>query len=290
MDKKLIAVIITAMVAIVLAGSVLMPIIDDAQNPAERITNATYTHEFGTMDAIRNPDLYDIVIDVNLTDDVVTIGARELDLTKSGFALVTNNGSIRINQNAGYLNYAASTTQITVNDSFTITVVDGVYTLVTDAAEPATYTWTSTDWAFITNLAGNGDYRLYSGTSTYYVNDINQIWFAHCISTNSLGFVSAHGAEAVAVSQSNAELTMALTASSVSGYTDLLTFTAPSNYAVSEGDYTGASAGYIVLPISVMAHIDAEPEPWQTMLAIIPVMLIVSLVVGVVAVITRSRY
>lgn len=287
MNKNLIAFAITSMVAIVLIGSVLMPILDDASTTPVMMTNSTTSHDFGTMDSVRDPAQYDVVITVDRTDDTLSIGAREIDLTTTYFALVTDSGAIRINQNAGYLNYAGSTSQVTVSDGFTITVVDGVYTLVTDAAEPSTYTWTSTEWAFITNLAGNGAYRLFSGSSTYYVNDVNQIWFAHCISTNSLGFVSAHGAKALAVSQSNAELTMGLTATEVSGYTDLLTFTSPSAYAVADGDYAGASSGYIVLPITVTAH--AESVAWQSMLFVIPVILIMSLIIGA-AVLVRTRY
>lgn len=282
MNMKNIAIGITSIiVSLLVITGVMIPIVNTANyEPFDNPVTTNSSVNFRSMDLVKSPDTFDSVWEMDSENDVLTIDGVETAVTNSlGIVLYSNGGSMRINANALYLNCTGVTSQTTVNGDWTLTITDGVFTLV---AGDVTYGWDGTSWILKPNVLDKGAYHVYSGTNTYYLNSLDDLYFAQ--NNNTLGFISGNGSVATGI---NADTTTSydldVTMLEVSGYGGLYTITAPSDIKLGDSD---VSPSYIVLKETVMGE-SLDKGTALTLVNLLPLFVVVGLLIGVIGLFFR---
>ena len=301
MNMKIPIIAITAFVVVVVIGSVLIPVLDDAKDDEKTVFNNNYNRYSRLLDSDIDSFSMTITWNVTTTTAYVTVGDESYNYAMSSSRvplICTEEGMLNANKvnSRGVLTYSGSASSINITDSpITIEVASGTVTLTDGASTPNVYTWDVGSWLFYPDNDGN--YTAMNTTSDkdteIYLNSIDDLYFATVINTDSLGFVSGHGATCKFFNQTDTPTyAMNLVSSQLAGYTDVITTTIGS-YTVSEDagtntDGTPFNPFITMVPRAVDGH-TSQDNSIIAIYEVIPALVIIALVVGVIALVFRSK-
>lgn len=288
MENKAVKIIIACVVGVILIGSLLVPIINDANKdistPFNNAISAAYVEKIEDLNdaditIVANGMEAEITVDGNTRTEHLQAGRNALVFSQniylrydgsSGFCMLYNTGS-------------ADGASFTSTAPVTVVIKEGKITLTDSATEnPVSVTVDLEGFLFIPNQ--NGDYQnVVAGASAVYFNDPSQIYY---VGANGTYAYTGNGGN-VSLLNTTADYTAGFaTIASVNGQKDM--FTAQlSNMQVTFGSTTLTPA-FFVIPNVVYGHSDTEMQA-VTLLYVIPVMLLVALVVMAVSMF-RAKY
>lgn len=303
MDNKLIPVILATFVGVLLIGSVLMPVIIDADDD----TKVYYNNNFGPYAQVVEGDVVSIVVSTTIGTGGSTIctvdgesviipqGLRAI-LIAENFVVYQNFaygiGIYGIDSNGDMINNASwANVSITIdgdNISYTASVND-----VTASGDVVN------EWAFY--RSNEGSYRIVdyiSSSVTVYVNDLTQVYGSNLIATTGEYF-SFNGTD-VKISKLADDVTTTRDATATVQTTDVMndviSFKVDSSRETSSsfkfitdnnGEDYEVYPYFMIVPASVYGQTESN-EAYSAILFAIPVVLIMALVAIVIA--TFARY
>lgn len=300
--NKTISVVITAALVIILTGSVLMPIISDAQDTQRTVYN--------NEENLRYSELFSgsrSISDLNITLYVSSFTNDELIITNDGVESTINpanyqgtlimcdklnirwdpgNGNVRLSSSFDPL---ITETQNSLVAPLTVSIRGGNVT-VTDSADYEA-TVTPTEWLFIPDENGMWE-TVTSSTSGVYINGLDQVYFSTIVNSGNVGFIDGHNGSAT--SYSGESYTWAFEdMERVAGYVDLYRvdtadFRFSDNMPNNE-DGTEVIPFQLIVPRSVDAHISESNISAITLLGAIPVILLTALA-AIIALMYVRRY
>lgn len=304
MENKLIYSVVAIFVIITLVGSVMIPILNDAENnTSDKITNtvtssstpgvyATYTldgqdnYKLETAAAYSNYKINGETVNItrwdNVLQKVVTDKCR-VEFNGHYMSVYDGTGTRIINVNNGSKNgvveYTASTKTLTIT----------IYTDLTNTAVDDTVTYTVNQ---IIYADPNGTYgAINTGGDpdvSYYVNDLNQVVAGGAYLTGD--FDTAYFAEGETVYVADSSYTASATAitAAYGDYNDVIT---GSSYTVSvtDGNATETFTPFVVfVPMEITGHTSTQ-DSIISLYSVIPVLVIIALLVAVVVIIFSRR-
>ena len=281
--NRIVVGIVGLAVCVILVGSLLVPIISEAQDDQEVVYNNIVSNS--NYSKIVDDDLDDVnmVIAWDTATRVLTVDGSAMTVGWYNNTLfVSDQGSVRFNMeyqtsNTSYM-YIGGQAVVTLTGPVTATIASGVITI---ACGVDSYTITPIEWLFIPD--GDGNYKNYQNNDpikTLYVNSIDDIYF--CGGIQSMGLFSGHGGSCTLWDvEDDPSYDMTYTIERVQRYTDLYELT-PSSYAVSIEAGT-FSPGWLMVPIEITAHTDVNSSIIG-LLGAIPVVVIV----GIIAYVART--
>lgn len=310
MDMKIVGITVAILVSITVLAGVLMPVLDDATATTDTFTNEGYFY----MDKIASSDSTEHIITWSSSSaSTLVVDGKNIDVSNwglSSFASVTifatETDLFRLGLGSGGLsvswvqlrgatiNYAQATT------SFDATISEGTVSIQLDSEASAR------------SLTYNEAYMIKADTGEYVMKKANESTYMTSDSTiYSLGYTSlSNGSgndgvvfkitgdvEGVEVSVARQSTANTITISdleihkeSVSGHEDLylfdkITFTATELDTPNDCVYS-----YVIVPHEVTAERSVHfTDNQNALLAVIPMLVIVALLIGVVALVIRSR-
>ena len=306
MNNELIPLAITLVVGIILAGSVLMPVLNDATKTEVTFENEGYFHM--TKYSASDEDL--TLIWDSETPAIININGDDFDLSDVGIpvtVLASSNGGARFeytsNNYCQFCNSAGVLTADVNNNvgSMSITCSGGTMTATytpgpgASLENPVTRTSTYEEYYCISE---NGDYVMKKSTSAAYVLDDSPIF--------ALG-VTKIGSPAITLALEG-NLTDGIAISQVTS-TPTITYTTPVCDYVDDSKYIGLNElskitfdadnsgttvsvtySYFIVPATVTAELTDHLTPEQiALMGAIPVLVIVALLVVAVGVVARRN-
>lgn len=290
MKNNILALVITLTVGIILAGSLLMPVISEAQrgyetetftNPssygAEYVTAATITLESGTL---------------KYNDAAYTVGNSKIPM------IVADNLNFQINASSTGSNniiYCDADGPVRSDNikALDLTLADGSIELTyTDANDVEETTTIPCSWAYvITTTTGVRDYtiyNLYGSSKNVYYNSIKDYHAnGYTMSGDTIESVVSVS-EGAAILNDEAATLQVSGFTEVSGYNEVYSGTISYNTGISVTDgETTVYPWFVVLPTTVTGYV--EPDKAMDILSVIPVLIIASLVVVASSVIILRR-
>ena len=292
--NRIVAGIVGLAVCVILVGSLLAPIISEAQDDQEAVYNNILTQS--NYSRIVDDDLDDVntVIVWDTATQVLTVDGSILPVGDSSNSLfVSDQGSVVFNRASGTPSmYIGGMTLVILTGTITATIASGVITVV---CGEDSYTITPIEWLFLPDVDGNyKNYRNDNPTKTLYVNSIDDIYFCGSISTQSIGLFSGHGGSCTLWDVADdPSYDMTYTIERVQGYTDLFEFV-PSSYAVSteagtNPDLTPFTPYWLMVPVEITAHTDVNSSIIGLLGAIPVVVIAAILIYAVRPVLLRGR-
>lgn len=303
MNNKLITIVITLVVGIILAGSVLMPVLNDATK-----TTKTFTNEgLYRMAALESTDSADIEIKWEYTNpNQITVGDSAVALPTSGFATVVcgENWLVRYIAATGVSvqlfdgttpGYIAS---VSGTNDMTITASSGSVTFDNGSGTEVTSTYTTMYYA-----DNNGEYTMIKANEkTVYLNDDSKIIGAgrtdNVFGTSSLTATFAGTiADGIAITPIGSVPSgytvgdITVSDSAVNGYINLYDFD-KFEFVVTAADSSTVTVTYtqVIVPYQVTAELSEHLTSGQiALLSAIPVLVIVALLVVAVGVVARRN-
>lgn len=304
MDNKLIPVILATFVGVLLIGSVLMPVIIDADDD----TKVYYNNNFGPYAQVSDNDT--ISIDITTTigtagSTVYTVNGENVSLPQGARAiLLADDLTIYQNYTDGIVCFGVDSDGNLSNfgayPSVDVDIVgNSITVIVTDSSDNSTTYVFDCDWIFYRSNVG--DYRLVdyiSSRQTVYVNDLKQVYGSNRIGTTG-EFFSFNGTDVKIAKLSGGTTTIRETTATVTTtdvMRDVISFEVdPSRDTTSSFKFITDNNGedyevypyYFVIPASVYGQTESN-EAYSAILFAIPVVLIMALVAIVIA--TFARY
>ena len=277
MEKtNLLTLVITLTVGIILAGSLLMPVIANAQEgvgPTTTFTNTGYGQVYVTEVTEDTTLVYDgTTLTINATD-IATFGSRCSFTADTAFMYHGSSGSKIFAwtgtsyENPSFTEYTAT---IDVDDK-TITVVGMVDSVETTIECPYT-------WCYVTAAAG--DYLSIDSNFArdYYIRSIDDV---KSVEYNNSGFVFSSNGAVLEVNGTE-QGTVNYTVQDVSGY-NIQTIHVEKTIANSGLSYTyndnNYSVHWTIVPYKVTGN-ELQDLPARELLSVIPILIVVALVVG----------
>lgn len=305
MEMKIVGVTLAAFVSLVVLAAVLVPILDDATATTDTYTNEGYFYmtEYGATDTI--PTIFWDHTDPNK----LTVGTDVIELPTSTaipisvvftddwlvrYSAGTPNSSAQLFTDTGGVIVGASTSN---NLDMTITFSSGTAT-VTNGTDSATPTYTK-----LMSISTTGDYVMKKSTVDAYVNGDTEVFvtgrsafaFSPAISAN-IDFSGSidDGFSATIFNPSTGFTTgnFATTYTEVSDHDDLYKLSKVTFDVTKTEDSTVQPATYsqFVVPAEVTAERAEHLSGNQIeLMQVIPVLIIVAILIGVVALVIRSR-
>ena len=295
MNNKLIPIVLTLVVGIILAGSVLMPVLGDAQNKtSDTIVNETsgltfkldgnddYLFESAPAYANYKVNGQNAGTSSSLGTFIITDKCRVYD-NGHYFQLYDESGTRSSNINVQNKNIVI--TYDAADKTFTYTV----YTDLTNATVENTYTYTVEN---ILYYIPGGDYGAINTSEdsdiTYYVNDLSQVIAGGAYTSGDLD--TSYFAEGKTVYVGDTDYTASADAvtSKYNGYTDAIV---GSGYTVTVTDGTNSETftPYTVfVPLKITAH-TSEQNGMIALYGAIPIMVIVALLMVAVGAVARRN-
>ena len=280
--NRIVAGIVGLAVCVILVGSLLSPIISEAQDDQEVVYNNVVST--GNYSRIVDSDLENInmVIVWDTATQVLTVDGSSIPVGADNVLFVSDQGMIRFSAGNEFSElYILSSSTILLTGPVTATIAFGVITVVCGVDS---YTITPIEWLFFPDGEGNyKNYRNNDPTKTHYVNSIEDIYFCGRISTNEIGLFSGHGGSCTLWDMADdPSYDMTYTIERVQGYTDLYEF-APSSYAVSteagtNPDLTPFVPFWMMVPVEITAHTDVNSSIIG-LLGAIPVVVIAAIII-----------
>lgn len=298
MKTNILTLAITLTIGVILAGSLLVPVINDAQNnTSDAITNnvtpsATFKID-GNDDYLfeTNPNyaLFKIngqTVDIRNWDDVgPVIVTDKCRLDKAGhiYGLFDATGARIINVN---------TTSQNIVCSYDASEKEFTYVLYTDLTNSEVYATYTYDVENIVYALPGGDYGAISTGGdpdvTYYVNSLSQVIAGGAYTTGDLD--TSYFAEGSTVYVGNSSYTGSGTAVTAK-YKDYIDVITGSSYAITitDGEDSETFTPYTVfVPLTVIAH-TSEQNGMIALYGAIPVIVIVGLLVAAIGAIYTKR-
>lgn len=304
MNNKLVMISIAAVIGIIVLGSVLMPIMNDATATTDKFTNDGYfrmsvpTDEYvityapsvdGKSVIGINGEKYD------LASSIPPYASRSIAFAENYIVRMFNDGGSGVFSlqlwNAAYVVGVSSST---FTGTLTITIDDGTLTWVNSATESTTtYSYTGD----MICIDPNGDMILKKADSKSYVLKDSTIIYGGGISllagTTYSGIYLEGTVEDYDVTVLNQNVTVSDKSevySDVDGYVDLVQFEKFTFNTTYNGNVASQTYSYVVVPYEVDAERSIHFTPGQNAIfAAIPVMIILAVLLGVVALVIRSR-
>lgn len=299
MNNKLITLVMTVIVGVILAGSLLVPVLNDATDAL----HVTKTNDFGVYANVGSEDLT-ISCAVNSEDNTkwdFTVNDTTINFPVSGnskWVLVTDTFCMDL-ESTGITIATASNARFTGQASFSGTIADGTLTGTSTYGENQTHSFEqSYTWAFY--ASESGDYRSFYLNSSddvdVYYTDLNDIYGASFTFTTNK-FFSLHGdvVNYYAVSGTATEINANVNYDNVPStmnmkVLDLNRTTGDYTFVVDNSgtDYTVHPWMFIV-PASVTSDAIQNPGAIAALYGVIPIMVIVALLVVAVGVVARKN-
>ena len=305
MNTKVIAISIAAFIGIVVLGSVLMPILDDATATTDKFTNEGYFYmtEYGATDTIPtifwdHTDPYKLTVGTDVielpTSTTIPISVVFTDDWLVRYSAGTSNSSAQLFTDTGGVIVGASTSN---NLDMTISFSSGTAT-VTNGTDSATPTYTK-----LMAVSTTGDYVMKKPTVDAYVNGDTEVFvtgrtafaFSPAISANIDFSGSVDDGFTATIFNPSTGYTVgnfATTYTEVSDHIDLYKLSKVTFDVTKTVDSTVQAATYsqFVVPAEVTAERAEHLSGNQIgLMQVIPVIIIVAILVGVVALVIRSR-
>lgn len=295
MKTNILTLVITLVVGIILAGSLLAPVITDAQ----KNTNDTLINDVseGMTFKLDGADDYNLTT----TDSIRAwlINGTAVDMYNASGALAITD-KCRFEKNGGYVSlYDATGSRIANLSGVTNKVVIEytaetkvfsvtTYTGMGDSAEVAnTYTYNVEN---ILYYIPGGDYGAIQTNGdpdiSYYVNDLSEVIAGGAYTTGDLD--TSYFAEGSTVYVGNASYTASGTATTVKEYTDAIKGSSYS-ITITDGEASETFTPYTVfVPLKVIAH-TSEQNGQIALYGAIPILVIVSLLMAAIGAIALRR-
>lgn len=294
MKTNILTLAITLALGVILAGSLLVPIIEDTQtnigpsvtldNAAYPVENYKYTIWDGsdiTLSYVASPDISTAGV-YSVNGEAVTLQgtAQRIIIASNDFASRSGGTVVPVLNTQ----YVESTAQLG-NAAFTFTVVDKAYTLeITSGGTTNTYTGV-VDWLVYATEDGTAGLiqSLYTTSPFYTSNTDDIIVLGNIYTTGDNDTFYSYYKGQLTVNEAYAdESSVSITKTAVSGYTDIYN----TQIEVNVGDET-FSPFFILIPEKVTGH---EISDYDALLGAIPVLVIVGLVlVGVGAIFVKRN-
>lgn len=309
MDNKLVMISIAAVIGIIVLGSVLMPILDDATT-----VNETFSNKNDALGYYQNVDLTEDTVTLvwdHTKPTKITVNDNEFDLPDvtsyiNGVSLIVTEGlalryyvqsgeryflqSIGVG-NAGAYGYASTTN----NTDLSITLDSSGWTYnkttpVTTTVTGNVFVISETGDFVMKNPASNAYLLEDSSTAALGVTVIGGVWVI-------MGWNSDNGSEIQPEEYYPPDgyviSATVVDSSEVSGYEGLSTINKVTFTATKADDSTvsgNVTYSYFIVPAEVTAERSIHFTPGQNAIfASIPVMIILAVLLGVVALVIRSR-
>lgn len=283
MEMKIPMIAISAFVVIVIMAGVLIPVVDDYRDTTVEKYNTTN----GIMSKLSNESetiIYDAVNKTATINDVVVASGNSRVFCISDQFVLQSGDTLLWND--------YEQVGVTATGDVTIDIVDGKTVTITDSADAPVSKTYEVGWCFV--ASPDGDYRaIPNGTSTFitYLNSIDQIYGSNWLGTTSKWF-SFEGSK---VTYDGTTIDADYTLTPVTGVNDVYTAVlgggAAGEYSFvvdnSGSDYTCHPRFWIV-PASVEGVKEGK-EAINSLLGVIPVMVVIALLVAVVALVFRGR-
>lgn len=282
LNNKLVTTIITLTVVVIAVATILMPVINNASS------DETYTNvlEAGTTYAldIIEPSNSNVEITTDITNSKLLVNGQEyiIDSTHEA-AIMMDGGYFRFASVNDALTtlyaYQGMNAQASTTNEATVTILNGDVAFNSGSISQS---WNTNDFIFIPSTSG--EYYLRAPTNgPQYINSINDIYVS-AITNNKLvwghGNTLTDGTDSYeAVLTSNVQL--------VDGSTNVYELPDMKSYRMMDG-----GSGFYPSRVIVPASVEGTSEGWDSAAALlqaIPVLLIVSLVLGTIGLITVRR-
>lgn len=311
MEKtNLLTLVVTLTVGIILAGSLLMPVISDATETERTFQNEEY---FFTMDKIDDTAEHTILWTLDTYEKITVDGVDITPTWDSATIVAEEDNLIRCSKNPGgdgyYLNFVGTDRPVGLgyitDKSVSITISNGTISFTnvssTDVSTTVTSSYTS---AYIINPEDTGAYQYVMKTPTaksYVLGDSE----VYGIGYSSFGgawqniFVISgsidDGIDATLVSTTlEGDVTVSdttVTSTAVTGYKDLYQFEKVQFTATYGGIDYALTYSYIIVPASVTAELAEHLNAGEiALMNALPVIVIIGLVLaGVGAIFVKNR-
>ena len=296
--NKVIPVVITAALVIILTGSVLMPIISDAQDTQRTVYNndisQRYSELFNGSDSIHDQDIeiyvesfLDNTLRITKNGVVSTLAAQRYQGTllmsdAMNIRWDPGNGNIRIT--SGTINGSISQTNIVA--PLTITIDNGIITVTDSSDEPKVYTATPTEWLFIPNNDGEWE-TIIQASGNFYLNGLEQVYFAS--NSDVIGFYAGNGGELATATEVYSWTFDGMEKDD--RYIDLYVANL-SQFTVDDELKELVGNDFIpfqvIIPRSVDAHITESSISAINLFGVIPLLVLVSLIASIALIVRRD--
>lgn len=291
MEIKPAMVAITAFVVITVIAAVLMPVIQDATDE----TYAVYNNESNFYSVILPSDGGTMTGSI-AADNTLTINGEVITSTSQRYVIMGDTFYLRYSGSAHSLTYWDGAALQTINHvPVSFSVADGVLTYVDESVTPNTSVDIPFTWMAY-NTATESDYReivVTSGVKTIYVNSTEDIYAVSKTDTSIIsickGQITDNTVEVGAsVSYTPHEINNVtgveyLQISSTAGSSDILyTFT-------ENGTEKTEFYGNVLVPFEVKGYHDPPGKSYVDILNVIPLLVIASVLIGVVAYVIRTK-
>lgn len=291
MDNKIIGAIVMLVVPVIIIGSVLVPIIDDAVDATEVVFNSGLASA-PSIEVFENPT-GNVTIEYTPGQSKVVVNGTEYSTSAydgnifwcDKGCIMTSNDSTAVASYYGYILDDAGQHEGTAETTkLTISIVDNDVTVYREGAN-ITYTWNDCKW--IAYASPNATHKIISGTMTtsYYISDDDDVIGFAYIYTDALGGIDFKGTIAN-IHKTGENQNMILNKEKVENYRDLYKvdnsreYYLDPAYLVNE-DETVISPYYYLVPYEIVTTTVTDHNANLVMLAIPPLVLLAVLFVVV---------
>lgn len=292
MNMKLVGVVVAVFVTITVIASILMPVIKDASDD----TYAVYNNESSFYSVVVSSD--DEVVTGSIdADNKLTINGNEITTTSQRYIIMGDTFYLRYSGTAHSFNYYNGSSIVAINHvPVSFTASNGTLTYVDESTDPVTTVEVEYTWMAYNTAESDATYReivTTSGVKTIYVNSIEDIY---AVSKTDTSIISIYKGQ---ITDNTVPVNASVSINprdidNVKGvqYLNISTTVANSDiqYTYTEGgsDHT-EFYGNVLVPYEVKGFHDPPGEAFVNILNVIPVVVILSVLVAVVALVFRSR-
>ena len=306
MNTKLIPLIMTLVVGIILAGSLLVPVLSDAQKtigPEVTLTNNSpiVLREVESGDVLKCTSTYDTTShnawtlnDEPITPLTTSSLGWNVGVMSDGYymqILGAENSNMAIwydmTSTTASINYANSATETYTLRTYTITFGDGTITTEFDSGSgsPSTKTY-EYSWGYTICPYGEGEYCAPVSGGVGIVKDSNQVILCGAYTSGDLDTMYYYKDGQTYVSNDAYTMTANITTAVHTGTTDV--YDATVSVDMTDGDDTESFTPYrILVPYEVTGH--AASGASYSLLGAIPIIVIVALIVAAIGMVAVRR-
>lgn len=312
MNNKIVAISIAAVIGIIVLGSVLMPIMNDATATTDTFTNEGYYH----MTSVDSDDSDVTIVWALENKNIITIDGETIDMSTLGltsglsydvaFSLTgpimryvngTSNQYIQLMVGNGNGGGSSTTKSVTL----VLSEGTGTFTLVNDDNTTSTKTF-SYDTVYYIDTTASSNLVMKKADKSAYLNADSEIIACGVTAANNYALnvftitgsieedftitnaLYEYGKSALTISNENVDY------SEVNDHKDLYALNKITFTATGDVNSTDCTYSYFLVPNEVSAERSVHFTAGQNAIfAAIPVMIILAVLLGVVALVIRSR-
>ena len=302
MDMKIVGVVVAAFVSITVLAAVLMPILDDATDTEDTFTNDGLYHmtKYGTDTEIEMIWSYEkpnviTVNDVDIPIDSMNIHRTVLFGDSGGARVLANNSGCQIL-------FSTGTSAASVSDEgvLTVTCSSGTMTAVIEKTGQSPATTNVGSYTDLYCISTDGPYVMKSPNKNVYIKGDSEVHGFGVTNVTGAGNLVLDvvgtiddGVTVTSISNAGASTTFStptITATPDSNYKDLYSLEKITFVATASGNDTNVTYSYFLVPYEVTAEKAEHLTTGQIeLLDVIPILVIVAILLGVIALVIRSR-